>query len=142
MKGVRIEMDIYKDIRQSFINGESQRHIANRLGVSRQTVKKYCEGAAHPSARKPYGRSAARINEDVKQFILDCFKADEEEHIKKQKHTAKRIYDRLVEEKKFTGGESTIRKAVKDLKKEQLVPPQACVPLSYAPGEAIQIDWG
>ena len=39
MKGVRVEIDIYKDIRQSYIDGESQRHIAQRLGISRQTVK-------------------------------------------------------------------------------------------------------
>jgi transposase len=43
MKGVKVEEDMYKDIRQSYIDGESQRHIAQRLGISRQTVKKYCE---------------------------------------------------------------------------------------------------
>lgn len=142
MKGVKIEVDMYKDIRQSFLAGESQRQIAKRLGIARQTVKKYCEGAEHPDARKPYERTPDVITEDVKQFILDCFKADKEEHIKKQKHTAKRIFDRLVEEKNFTGAESTIRKAVKELKGEQSVPPQAIMPLSYEPGEAIQIDWG
>ena len=44
-------MDIYKDIRQSFIDGESQRQIAKRLGISRQTVKKYCESSSHPDVR-------------------------------------------------------------------------------------------
>src|SRR5690554_3682385 len=101
MKGVRVEMDMYKEIRQSFINGESQRHIAKRLGISRQTVKKYCEGSAHPDTRKIYEREPDVITEDVKECILDCFREDKEEHLKKQKHTAKRIYDRLVEEKSF-----------------------------------------
>lgn len=142
MKGVKIEVDMYKEIRQSFIKGESQRKIAKRLDISRQTVKKYCEGAAHPDVRKPYERTSDVITEDVKQFILDCIKADKQEHLKKQKHTAKRIYDRLLEERNFTGAESTIRKAVKKLKGEQSVPPQAIMPLSYEPGEAIQIDWG
>ena len=41
MKGVKVEVDMYKEIRQSFLNGESQRHIAQRLGISRPTVKKY-----------------------------------------------------------------------------------------------------
>lgn len=54
MKGVKVEMDIYKVIRQSFIEGESQRHIAKRLGISRQTIKKYCEGSTHPDAHKTY----------------------------------------------------------------------------------------
>ena len=39
----------------------------------------------------------------------------------KQKHTAKRIYDRLVAEKGFKGGESTIRNAVKALRNEATV---------------------
>jgi transposase len=142
MKGVKVEMDMYKSIRQNYVEGESQRHIAQRLGISRQTVKKYCEGAAYPDVRKPYERSPDTITSDVKQFIIDCFQADNEEHLKKQKHTAKRIFDRLVEEKSFSGAESTIRKAVKSLRKEHSVPHQANVPLSYEPGEAIQIDWG
>lgn len=142
MKGVKVEVDMYKDIRQSFRDGESQRSIARRLSISRQTVKRYCKGAAHPEVRKPYERQADTVTEDVKHFILACFREDKEEHLKKQRHTAKRIYDRLVDEVKFTGAESTIRKAVKELKVEQTVPPQASVPLSYEPGEAIQIDWG
>ncbi len=142
MKGVKVEVDIYKDIRLSFIRGESQRDIAKRLGIARQTVKKYCEGDSHPDVRKPYERLPDTITQDVKEFILDCFKQDKEEGIKKQKHTAKKIYDLLVEEKNFSGAESTIRKAVKELKEKQSVPPQAMVPLSYEPGEAIQIDWG
>ena len=54
MKGVVIEVDMYKNIRQSFINGESQRDIANRLGIARQTVKKYCEGDSHPKLHSIY----------------------------------------------------------------------------------------
>ena len=139
---MKVEVDMYKNIRQSFIDGESQRQIAKRLGISRQTVKKYCEGAAHPDARKFYERLPDTITEDVKQFILACFNEDKEDHLKKQKHTSKRIYDRLVEERNFSGAESTIRKAVKELKEDQAIPPQAIMPLSYEPGEATQIDWG
>ena len=59
--------------------------------------------------------------------------------MKKQRHTAKRIYDRLVEETGFTGGESTIRAKVHELK--QLMP-SAFLPLLFDPGEALQVDWG
>jgi hypothetical protein len=65
-----------------------------------------------------------------------------EENLKKQKHTAKRIYERLVSERQFKGAEVTVRMAVKRLKADKAVPPQSLVPLSYSPGEAIQIDWG
>ncbi|WP_459931708.1 IS21 family transposase, partial [Desulfosporosinus burensis] len=53
--------------------------------------------------------------------------------------TAKRIFDRLVAEKDFSGGESTIREIVAELKAKQS---KVFIPLSYDPGEAIQVDWG
>lgn len=59
--------------------------------------------------------------------------------MKKQRHTAKRIYDRLVEETGFTGGESTVRAKVHELK--QLMP-SVFLPLLFDPGEALQVDWG
>lgn len=137
-----IEVDIYSAIRVRYSDGESIRSIAKSLGISRQTVKKYCEGSTHPEVRKTYQREACVLTNDVNAFILSCFKEDEDEKLKKQKHTAKRIYDRLVEEKNFTGSYSSIRTAVRALKAERTVPPQSSVPLSYAPGEAAQIDWG
>jgi len=42
----------------------------------------------------------------------------------------------------FNGGESTIRRTVRSLKSDYAFPPQAMIPLSYTPGEAMQIDWG
>jgi transposase len=74
------------------------------------------------------------------EFALrGCFEQDEEDGVPKQEHTAKRIYDRLVKECDFTGGESTIRQYVRELKDK---PAEAFIPLAFDPGEAIQIDWG
>ncbi|HML34182.1 IS21 family transposase [Sporomusa sphaeroides] len=137
-----IEMDIYSAIRTRYLDGESIRSIAKNLNISRQTVKKYCEGGTHPEVRKNYHRESDVITDKIKAFILGCFKEYDEEHLKKQNHTAKKIYDRLVAERKFIGSYSTIRTAVRTLKAERTVPPQSSVPLSYAPGEAAQIDWG
>lgn len=137
-----VEVDLYHQIRTRYIDGESIRSIARSLGISRQTVKKYCEGNTHPDVRKEYSRQTEVITEDVRSFILACFEDDRQTKLSKQKHTAKRIYDRLVKEKDFKGGKSTIRNAVKALRIESSVPPQADVPLEYEPGEAIQIDWG
>ena len=142
MKGVIIEVDLYYQIRTLYNEGESIRSIAKRLGLSRQTVKKYCEGNTHPDVRKSYNRTPNVITDDIKQFILCCFAQDKLENLTKQKHTAKRIYDRLVDEKKFQGSYSAIRDAVKVLREEVSVPPQADMPLEYEPGDAIQIDWG
>lgn len=137
-----IEVDLYSQIRCRYESGESQRSIAKTLGISRQTVKKYCEGNTHPEVRKSYSRVHGVVTEDVKNFILSCFRQDMEERLSKQKHTAKRIYDRLVAEKDFHGSYSTIREAVHQLRTEQIVPPQADIPLEYDAGDAVQIDWG
>ena len=137
-----IEVEIYKVVRRLTIEGMSQRAIAQKLGISRQTVKKYGEGESIPGNRKPYDRPAGVISPDILKFIESCFEADAEENLPKQKHTAKRIYDRLVAETEFKGSESTIRRTVRLLRSAHAVPPQAMMPLSYAPGEALQIDWG
>jgi predicted transcriptional regulator len=95
---VIIEVDIYSAICLRYTGGESIRSISQSLGVSRQTVKKYCEDNTHPDVRKTYKRSSVVITSDVKSSILRCFIEDETENLKKQKHIAKRIYDRLVNE--------------------------------------------
>ena len=56
-----VDMSLYSQIREAYTFGESQRSIANRLGVSRQTVKKYCEGKTMPGVRKEYLRTPSVI---------------------------------------------------------------------------------
>lgn len=137
-----IEVEIYSEIRKLTIDGMSQRAIAKKLGVSRQTVKKYGEGGAMPGHRKSYNRQAGVITPEVIRFIESCFKLDAEENLPKQKHTAKQIHNRLLKEMEFCGGESTIRRIVRAMRADAAVPSQAMMPLSYSPGEAMQIDWG
>lgn len=136
-----IGMEIYSEIRRAYLLGESQRSIANRLGISRQTVKKYCEGETVPGERKEYLREPTVITDEVKSFIRECLDYDQATGLKKQKHTAKRIYDRLVDEYGFKGSYSIVRLAVREMKNEY-VPAQADMPLEFDPGDAIQIDWG
>lgn len=136
-----IEVDIYEKIRYLHEHeGYSQRQIAGILGVSRNTVKKYYDGSQVPWERQGVsGRQRYVITEEIIRFIHDCLAGDEAENIRKQMHTAKRIYDRLVDEKTFSGGESTIREIVAVLKEKH---GKVFLPLSFDPGEAIQIDWG
>ncbi|MFI3209408.1 MAG: IS21 family transposase [Eubacteriales bacterium] len=135
-----IDVDIYQQIREmATVQHMSQRAIAKALGISRNTVKKYCDGTQVPWERKEYSRSSTVVTDDVLDFIIMCLEEDKQENLKKQSHTARRIYHRLVEEKQFTGGESTIRMAVKEIKGSI---PKSFIPLEFDPGEAMQIDWG
>ena len=105
---MKLEMDMYYLIRSYHNDGMSIRAIAQTLDISRQTVKKYCDGTTIPGNRKEYHRNSTIITDETREFILSCFREDEQEGLAKQRHTAKRIYDRLVAEKGFAGGESTI----------------------------------
>lgn len=133
-------MDMYGEIRRLYIQEhKSIRKIAKELHISRTTVKKYCEGAWYPGLRADYHREATVITPDVQAFILRCIEADKQEANRKQRHTAHRIYTRLVEEMGFKGSESNVRRVVHRLRGTLQ---DAYVPLAFNPGEAMQIDWG
>lgn len=132
-------MEIYKQIRKMRLEGMSQRQIAATLHISRNTVKKYWDGNSVPWERKVYSRQPCILTQEVVAFVKKCLEEDSRSKSKKQHHTAKRIYDRLVAEWGFTGGETTVRRLVKELREKQQ---EAFVPLAFPPGDALQIDWG
>lgn len=73
-----------------FLAGESQQH-AKALGISRNTVKKYCEGNAVPWIRKTLDRVSTVITNDVWQFIQQCMDEVNAEGLKKQQSYCKWI---------------------------------------------------
>jgi len=135
---VVITVEIYKQIRRMRLDGMSQRQIAAVLHISRNTIRKYWNGDSVPWERKDYRREASVLTDDVVSFVHQCL--DEDTHSpRKQQHTAKRIFERLVAERSFTGGETTVRRLVRELREK---PQEAFVPLAFPPGDAMQIDWG
>ena len=88
-------MEIYEKIRYYHEHTDySQRKVAQMLGVSRNTVKKYWEGQTVPWDRKPgSGRKNDVITDEVRIFIISCLEVDKTAP-KKQHHTARRIYTR------------------------------------------------
>ena len=129
-----ITVEIYKQIRKMRLDGMSQRQIAAALHISRNTVKKYWDGDSVPWERKDYSREASVLTDDVVAFVRQCL--DEDAHSpRKQHHTAKRIYERLVAECGFTGGETTVRRLVRELREK---PQEAFVPLAFPAGDAMQ----
>lgn len=134
-----VTVDIYKEIRRLRLDGVSQRQIAAQLHISRNTVKKYWDGDAVPWERKEYNRAASVLTPEVISFVRSCLEEDAHCRSRKQHHTAKRIYDRLVDERGFTGGETTVRRLVSQLKEKTQEP---FVPLAFPAGDAMQIDWG
>ena len=70
MWGVIIEVDIYEEIRKLHLDGISQRSIASKLGVSRQTVKKYCNGDTVPWVTKDYERPADVVTNNANLILI------------------------------------------------------------------------
>jgi predicted transcriptional regulator len=99
MHKVVITMEDYQKIRYMFlVEHMSQRQIAKELGISRNTVAKYCDGDTYPGQRSPYHRDAGVVTPDVIAFIQSCLQEDAQEPNRKQHHTARRIFERLVDE--------------------------------------------
>lgn len=86
-----VGMSLYSQIREAYITGESQRSIAKRLGISRQTVKKYCEGETMPGVRKDYLRAPSVVTTEVENFISMCLETDKDEGLK-SRHTPRNGY--------------------------------------------------
>lgn len=110
-----LQMANYEFIRkQHFVLGKSIRQISRETGYSRQVIRKALTTTEIPvyklSKLKP-----KPVIESVKPIILEWLRQDEQAP-PKQRHTAKRIFQRLVEEYDFTGGESTIRRYVRQLR--------------------------
>lgn len=123
--------------KKHLVEGWSIRRISRNLDVSRQSVRKALATADEPRYRLNKPRPCPVIDA-YRRIIEEWLKADQEAPAK-QRHTAKRIYDRLVDEYGFAGAESTVRRFVRLLRART---PEVFVPLTADWGEQAQVDWG
>jgi transposase len=129
-------MNWWTKIRLEVLRGEtSKREILRREGIHWETLKKILENSEPPGYRIEIPRPKPKIGpylEQIAQII-----EDDKQLPKKQRHTAKRIYQRISEmgyEGKYTQVKEAIRET-KRLKRE------VYMPLNHKPGEA-QVDFG
>lgn len=123
--------------RAYFIEGKSIRGIAREGHHDRRTVRKAIHNAGPPC----YTLCHARTRPVLGPFTttIDRWLSEDEAQPRKQRHTARRIYHRLVAEHGFSGGESTVREYVlKQRPKERPL----FIPLAYEPGQDAQFDFG
>lgn len=127
----------YAQVRQAyFIDNKSQRQISRELGLNRRTVKKMIEESIPPGYQRKKVICHPRLDPH-KAWIDEILESDKKVH-RKQHHTAKRIYERLKEERSYTGSYSTTRTYVA---KKRLSCKEMFVPLSHEPGMG-QVDFG
>ena len=87
-------MEIYLKVRHAhFEEGLSRRQIARDFGISRDTVSKMLAYSEPPG----YRRTATICRPKLDPFVstIDRWLLEDKCRPKKQRHTAKRIFDRL-----------------------------------------------
>ena len=133
-----LNVDQKEQIRRAFfIEGKSIRRIARERHHDRRTVRAAIQDAGPSRYKLIQPRPRPVLGPYV--AIIDEWLAGDRFSPPKQHHTARRIYHRLVEEKSYTGGESTVRDYVRQHRARQR---PVFIPLSYEPGEDAQVDFG
>jgi transposase len=126
----------YGLIRVLHVRGVSGRKIAETLGVSRRTVKKYREGAVTPDDRATVSR-AAPIREvaegEIRRMLLENASLP-----RKQRFSAKDIYDELIS----THGIAISYPYTQLIVREILdAGGDEFIPLDHEMGDCVQVDW-
>jgi transposase len=119
-------------------DGKSARTIARELGLSRNTVRKILEEEAGKLPR--YRLVKPKLKPVMGKYlgVIEAWLKADEQSPRKQRHTARRIYERLRDEYGFEGSDRRVREVVAELQKK---PKEVFLPLGFEPGEMGQVDW-
>ena len=130
-------VELYAQVRYAVqIEGVSRREAARRYGIDPRTVAKMLAFSVPPGYRR--SRPPARPKLDPFTGIIDAILAADEARPKKQRHTAKRIFERLRDEHGYAGGITIVKDYVLS---RRLRHREVFVPLRHDPGHA-QVDFG
>lgn len=134
-------LDTVNDIRSMDAAGRSRSEAARMLHASRNTVAKYADMEdMSPAAPVPRRRGGPAL-EGNEEWVAGVLEADLGAP-KKQRRTARRIYDRLVAERGYGGSHSTARRFVRELRLTRAAAGgEGHLELEWAPGTC-QVDFG
>ena len=138
----RTKVELFEQIRKAHAGLESPsiRDLARTYGVHRRTVRQALADAV-PPARKVTVRVSPSL-EPWKKTIEGWIEADKEMP-KKQRHTARRVFQRLVIEHGAEVSESSVRRYVAVLKTSKAVSiDKVCVPQTHPLAEEAEVDFG
>jgi transposase len=142
---MELRVELFARIRRdSRVLGLSIRALAKSHNVSRRTVRQAL-AAAEPPERKPPSRRALKLG-PLKPAIDAMLLADLDAP-RKQRHTAQRVFDRLVDEHQAVISYSSVRQYVKARRASITIesgnaPVEAFVPQEHAPGGEAEVDFG
>lgn len=130
-------MDQWAEIRRRvLVDGESKRSIQRQFKLHWKTLQKILQHA-EPSG---YRQSQPRAKKKLGPYLpaLEEILRRDRDAPPKQRHTAKRIFERLRAEHGYSGGLTVVKEAVQAWRQQHA---ETFVPLAHPPGEA-QVDFG
>jgi transposase len=130
-------VELYAHVRRYvMVEGHSRRAAAREYGISREMVAKMVAHAVPPR----YQRSKPPFKPKLDPFLgfIDEVLRTDQDVSRKQRHTARRIFERLQKEHGYTGGYTQVKDYVRTTKRHHQ---EMFIPLIHPPGHA-QVDFG
>jgi transposase len=130
-------MENWAEIRRRvLVDHESKRSVCREFDIHWDTLQKILNHTEPPG----YRRTAPRPRPKLDPFlpVIHQILEDDKKVHKKQRHTVRRIFERLRDEYGYTGGKTVVTEAVSAWRRTRA---EVFVPLTHRPGQA-QVDFG
>ena len=132
-----LRMDQVHVIRHKhFVEGVGVRRIAREMGLSRNTVRKYLVGEGE-AARKECGPRPSPVREGAAGRIEALIEEWSSRTTKKQRITASRLHQQLVEDG-YQVGITTVREYFAERRRRDQ---EVYIPLLWMAGDCVQVDF-
>src|SRR6516225_6763679 len=130
-------MESWAEIRRRvLVDGLSKRAACRQYDIHWDTLRKILEHPEPPGYRRTAPRPRPKL--DPLLPVIDQILEADKRAPKKQRHTARRVFERLRDEHGYPGGLTVVKQAVAAWR---LRSAEVFVPLAHRPGEA-QVDFG
>jgi transposase len=129
-------VELYRKVRLACRDGMSERAAARHFGISRESVKKILSFSVPPGYRRRAEIKRPKL--DGFTEIIDQWLREDLGQRAKQRHTAKRVFERLRDEHGFIGGYTIVKDYIREHRRRER---EMFVPLHHPPGHA-QADFG
>lgn len=133
-------VELYEVIRRrKLVEGHSIRGIARSLGVHRRMVRQALADARPPDRKRPERECSVLTGE--LRGVIEAWLVEDLKAPRKQRHTARRVFQRLRDERRYDGSEVTVRRFVRACRRA-MGSLQVFVLQHHEPAAEAEIDWG
>ncbi len=138
----RSKVELYEQIRKAHAReGLSIRELSRRFGIHRRDVRAALVSAVPPSRRPSPPRVAPALG--PWKAVIDGWLEADRTAPRKQRHTGRRVWERLVDEHGAAVAESTVRRYVGEVRRREAFPLfDVMVAQRHPMGEEAEVDFG